>query len=82
MIGVPLGAEKMGDEHLRIAKDKLALLGYLTPENEKELEPYFDVSNYTLGITRVEAENKARAQKLQEEFDRSMSEFKASWPPI
>ena len=77
MIGVPLGAEKMGDEHLRIAKDKLALLGYLTPENEKELEPYFDVSNYTLGITRVEAENKARAQKLQEEFDRSMSEFKA-----
>ena len=77
MIGVPVGAEKMGDEYLRIAKDKLALLGYLTPENEKELEPYFDVSNYTLGITRVEAENKARAQKLQEEFDRSMSEFKA-----
>lgn len=84
MIGVPVGAEEMGDARLRIAKDKLALLGYLTPENEKELEPYFDVSNYTLGITRVEAENKARAaaskeraQKLQEEFDRSMSEFKA-----
>lgn len=86
MIGVPIGAEELGDELLRIAKDKLALLGYLTQENEKELEPYFDVSNYTLGITRAEAEMQARiaaheeeARKALECFYQADKNLKARW---
>ena len=86
MIGVPIGAEELGDELHRIANDKLALLGYLTQENEKELEPYFDVSNYTLGITRAEAEMQARiaaheeeARKALECFYQADKNLKARW---
>ena len=63
--------EESADRYLRIAKDKLTILGYLTPENEKELEPYLDPSIYPIGIPRSVLEAKAEAAAAKERADRA-----------